>query len=56
VIARDALGYLLEVARIQEKIRGIYFLGGNQLCFVHFVDDSDLTLEIMQQLVEDIIL
>jgi hypothetical protein len=56
VIAANALGYLLETARLQGQIRGISLPGGNQLLNVHFVDDSPLTPKLTQQSVEGTLL
>lgn len=45
-VATNALGYLLEVARVQGKNGGIFFPIGNQLLNVCFVNDSTLMVEL----------
>jgi hypothetical protein len=48
VIAANVSGYLLEVARMQGKIRGVYVPGGNQLLNVYFANDGAVTSELTQ--------
>jgi len=52
VLAADALGYLLEVARIQGQVKGIRLTDNSEMVNNHFVDDSLLSVNAEQGSVE----